>query len=193
MEFLMKNFLILGFCFFGLLFFGLGESFGSGTYTPTQKRIQFALSQKLQDEYEEVRSLFGVSKSYRHKEDPQTVISYKVMEEEEVYSPESLAPKKYVELFRDFRKAMLVFNGAKNLKLTKFKLDRKKGEFYRYKISGEYQRHNGEMVEFHELHFIKEKRMVMFQVITMKQGNAVITQGEAFDLFQEIEEAADES
>ena len=176
---------------FIFVIFDSPESKGSGTYTPTQSKIRFRISQTLENDYNEVPSIFGVSKVFRHKQDPKTVLSYQVDEEYYQLDPQSVKPQDYVVAFKEVRKDLLSVNGAKNLKITSFKLDRKKDVFYKYKISGEYDRYNGEKVIFHEVNYFKGNVSINIQVVTMAQGNTTITKDEAFSIFDEVLEELD--
>ncbi|MBK23352.1 MAG: hypothetical protein CME70_05040 [Halobacteriovorax sp.] len=167
-------------------------SLGSGTYTPTQTKIQFKVSQRLANDFNELSSIFGVTKTYQHKVDKKTVLSYQIDEEEYNLEPRSVKPKQYVKAFKKVKTDLLSVNGATNLKITSFKLDRKKGGYYKYKISGQYKRYNGETVNFYEVNYFQNNVSVNIQVVTMDQGNATITRGEAFSLFDEVLETLDE-
>ena len=90
----MRKLLILTLTIFSIVSY-YSISHGSGTYRLSRKIKPYANSSSLlRANFKEVKSFFGVSKSFRHIRDSKTIISYKFIENPSDLNANLISPKK---------------------------------------------------------------------------------------------------
>ena len=159
---------------------------GSGTYRPSRIIKPYAESSRLKANFKEIKSFFGTTKSYRHKRDSKTLISYKFIKNDKSFHPESLKPKQYVKLYSAYRNKIATLTGSKDYKVSNYEHSIE-GARHKYKIEGEYKRYNDNRVQYYEWHNILGDKMIQIQLITLQSTQPTVTKKEAFEIFQEIE------
>lgn len=162
------------------------NTFGSGTYRPSRSIRIYQGSEILRNDFVLVDSFFGVTKAYRHHADKKTMVSYQEIKNEEGLDPNAFNKAQYKKLFLEFRNAFLAINGAKNLKVNNIE-HIKTGDQHRYKIEGQYTRHNGDKIKLYEWHHIQGNKMIQINLITLDEENQTISKEKTFELFKEME------
>lgn len=190
--------LVFVFSITGLYF--LGEKVqSSGTYTPSvnidsrkisnnPEEIANNIHSYFKNAFEEIPTIPGVEKAWRHKVHNSVILSHYKVEQVRPHKLEDLNPKQYVKGMPETRELIHLLGGIDDWKLVKAAFDKKKDQkLARFKLKGIYKNRKKKNILFYERHVFQGRWFYQWQLNLPDALEGILNDKVALALFEYME------